>query len=98
MNSIAELVLIQRIIVKEAIKTLYESVLSRLARLDKTQLHAMLISPLVKRFASSQIDSSRSRIATKQLNVVQNTRELNTRNPESGGERQALHGEITHTG
>jgi len=47
-NNIAELVLMQAFISKSSVKTLNKPVLSRFARLDKTQLHAMLKGPLIQ--------------------------------------------------
>jgi hypothetical protein len=48
MADVAEPVFIQAFIAKAAVKTLNKSALRRLAGLDKPQLQAMLISPLVQ--------------------------------------------------
>lgn len=79
-NNIAEPMLIQVFIAKAAIKTLYKPVLCRLTGLDKPQLHAMHISPLIKGFTGKLRPLAsyfRRRIAAKQRNAVQNTRNLN---------------------
>ena len=79
MNHIAEPVLIEALISESSIKTLNKSVLSRLARLDKTQFHAMLKGPLVQCAAGkfrSLIGSYRCWIAAKQRDTVENTRDL----------------------
>lgn len=73
MTDVTEPVFIQAFIAKASVKTLNKSVLCRLARLDKPQLHAMLISPLVKSSAGklrSLVRYYRSRIAAKQRNAV----------------------------
>lgn len=78
-NNIAEPVLIEAFIAKASVKTLNKSVLGRLARLDKSQLHAMLKGPLILCAAGKfrpLIGSYRRRIAAKQCNAVQNTRDL----------------------
>lgn len=101
MTDIAEPVFIQAFITKESIETLNKSILCRLARLDKTQFHAMLISPLVKRSTGKLrplVSSYRSRIAAKQCNSVQNTRDLNARNPKGNGHRQTLFRKVVHAG
>lgn len=51
-NDISEPVLIQTFIAKVFVKTLNKSVLSRPARLDKTQFHSMLKDPLLQCAAS----------------------------------------------
>ena len=76
-NNIAEPVFIQAFIAKTSVKTLNKSVLRRLAGLDKPQLYAMLISPLVK-CSAGKLSSYRRRIAAKQRNAVQNMRDLHT--------------------
>ena len=79
-NDIAEPVLIQTFIAKSSVKTLNKSVLRRLAGLDKSQLHSMLKGPLIERAAGqlrALIGSYRSRIAVKQRDAVQYTRDLN---------------------
>lgn len=78
-NNIAEPVLIQAFITKASVKTLNKSVLRWLAGLDKSQLHTMLKSPLIECAAGklrALIGSYHSRIAAKQRNAVQNTRDL----------------------
>lgn len=79
MIDVAEPVFIQALIAKASVKTLYKSVLCRLAGLDKSQLHSMLKGLLIERAAGklrALIGSYRSRIAAKQRNAVQNTRDL----------------------
>jgi len=79
MIDVAEPVFIQAFIAKAFIKTLNKSVLYRLAGLDKPQLHAMLKGPLIERASGkfrALISSYRRRIAAKQRNAVQNTRDL----------------------
>ena len=79
MKNIAEPVLVQALITESSVKTLTKSVLSWLARLDKTQFHAMLKGPLIQCAAGelrSLIGFYRSRITTKQRDTVQNTRVL----------------------
>ena len=74
MTDIAEPVFIQAFIAKASVKNLNKSIL-----LDKPQLHAMLTGPLVKRSAGKHrplVSSYRRRIAAKQRNAVQNTRDL----------------------
>lgn len=79
MADVAEPVFIQEFIAKAPVKTLNNSVLCRLAGLNKPQLHAMLKGPLVEHAAGklqAPIGSYRRRIAAKQRNAVQNTRDL----------------------
>jgi len=69
-------VLIQAFIAKASVKTINKSVLGRL---DKPQLYAMLEGPLIQYAAGKfrpLIGSYRRRIAAKQRNAVQNTRDL----------------------
>ena len=78
-NNIAEPVLVQALISESSVKSLNKSVLSQLARLDQTQFHAMLKGSLIQCAAGkfrSLIGSYRSRIAAKQRDTVQNTRDL----------------------
>lgn len=80
MKNIAEPVLIQTFIPKAAIETLNKSILRWLTRLDKSQLYAMLKSPLFECAAGkfrALIGSYRCRIATKKRDAVQNTSDLN---------------------
>lgn len=79
MTDVTEPVFIQAFIAKASVKTLNKSVLCRLAGLDKSQLHAMLKGPLIECAAGkfrALIRSYRRRIAAKQRNAVQNTRDL----------------------
>jgi len=81
MTDIAEPMFIQTLIATASVKTLNKSVLHWLTRLDKSQLHAMLKGPLSERAAGkfrALIGSYRRRIATKEHDAVQNTRDLNT--------------------
>ena len=78
-NNIAEPVLIQAFITKASVKTLNKSVLRWLTWLDKSQLHTMLKGSLIEGAAGklrALIGSYRSRIAAKQRNAIQNTRDL----------------------
>ena len=78
-NNIAEPVLIQAFIANASVKTINKSVLGRLARLDKPQLHAMFKGPLIKCAAGKLrplVSSYRRRIAAKQRDAVRNTRDL----------------------
>ena len=80
MADVAKPVFIQAFIAKASVKTLNKSVLCRFTGLNKPQLHAMLKDPLVKCSAGKLrplVSSYRSRIAAKQRNTVQNTRDLN---------------------
>ncbi|MCW0355763.1 hypothetical protein NB716_004557 [Pantoea ananatis] len=61
----------------------------------------MLKGPLIERAAGkfrALIGSYCRRIAPKQRDAVQNTRDLNAGNTESSGDRQTLLREIIHTG
>lgn len=101
MTDVAEPVFTQAFIAKAPVKTLDKSVLCRLARLDKSQLHFMLKGPLIERAAGklrALIDSYRSRIAAKQRNAVQNTRDLHAGNPEGNSDRQAFLCEVIDAG
>ncbi|SEK72843.1 hypothetical protein SAMN04487787_103282 [Kosakonia sacchari] len=100
-GNIAEPVLIQAFIPKATVKTLNKPVLRWLAQLDYAQFHSMLKGPLIERATGkfrALIGSYRRRIATKQRNAVQNTRDLSTWNPESSGNRQTLLREVIHAG
>ncbi|PKB91377.1 hypothetical protein A8A01_01275 [Ewingella americana] len=79
MTDVTEPVFIQAFITKAFVKTLNKCVLCRLAGLDKSQLPAMLKGSLIERAAGkfrALISSYRLRIAAKQRNAVQNTRDL----------------------
>jgi predicted GNAT superfamily acetyltransferase len=68
MTDVTKPVFIQAFIVKVSVKTLNKSVLCRLSWLDKSQLHAVLKSPLTERAAGkfrALISYYRSRIAAK---------------------------------
>lgn len=98
-NNIAEPVIFQAYLSKSSVKTLNKSVLSRIARLDKTQLHTVLIGLLIQSSAGGfqpLIGSDRRQIATKQRDTVQNTRDLYAGNPECVGNFQALLREIIY--
>ena len=61
----------------------------------------MLISPLVKCSAGKLrplVSSYRRRIAAKQRNAVQNTRDLHALNPKGNSDRQAFLREVIHAG
>ena len=80
MKNIAEPVFIQAFIPKATVKTLNKSVLGRLTWLDKPQLHTMLKGLLIERAAGkfrALIGSYCRRVATKERDTVQNTRDLN---------------------
>lgn len=80
MKNIAEPVFIQALIPKATVETLNKSVLRWLTWLDKSQLHTMLKGPLIERAAGkfrALISSYCRRIATKERDAVQNTRDLN---------------------
>ncbi len=80
MKNIAEPVFIQAFIPKATVKALYKSVLRWLTWLDKAQLCTMLKDPLFERVAGkfrALMDSYRRRIAPKERDAVQNTRDLN---------------------
>lgn len=101
MTDVTEPMFIQAFIAKASVKTLNKSVLCRLAGLDKPQFYAMLKGPLIERAAGkfrALISSYRSRVAAKQRNAVQNTRDLHTRNPKGNSDRQAFLREVVHAG
>ncbi len=78
-NDIAEPVLIQTFIEKSSVKALNKSVLRWLTWLDKSQLHTMLKGSLIEGAAGklrALIGSYCRRIAAKQRDAVQNTRDL----------------------
>lgn len=79
MNNIAKPVLFQAPLSKPSIKTLNKFVFSRLARLDKTQLHALLKGPSLQSSAGevqSLTSYYRLRINTEHRDTFQNTRAL----------------------
>ena len=100
MKNIAEPVFIQVFIPKATVETLNKSVLRWLTWLDKPLLHTMFKGPLIERVAGkfqALIGSYCRRVATKERDTVQNTRDLNPWNPEGSAHRQTLPREIIHT-
>lgn len=98
---VAEPVFIQGFIAKASVKTLNKSVLCWLAGLVKLELYAMLKGPLIEHAAGklrALIGSYPSRIAAKQRNALQNTRDLHALNPEGNSDRQAFLCEVINAG
>lgn len=94
MNNIADPVLFQGSYRHHPLKFLIN-----LARLDKTQLHALLKGLSFQSSAGGfqpLISSDRHQITTKQRDTVQNTRDLYAGNPECGVNVQALLREIIY--
>lgn len=80
MKNIAEPVFIQAFIPKATVETLNKSVLRWLTWLNKSQLHTMRKGPLIECAAGklrALISSFCCRIASKERDAVQNTRDLN---------------------
>lgn len=79
MKNIAGPVFIQAFTLKATVETLNKSVLRWLSWLDKSQFHTMLKGPLFERAAGkfrALIGSFCRRLATKERDAVQNTRDL----------------------
>lgn len=94
MNNIADPVLFQGSYRHHPLKLLIN-----LARLDKTQLHALLKGLSFQSSAGGfqpLISSDRHQITTKKRDTVQNTRDLYAGNPECGVNVQALLREIIY--
>ncbi|KTR87962.1 hypothetical protein SA5R_22000 [Pantoea dispersa] len=80
MKNIAEPVFIQAFIPNATVETLNKSVLRWLTWLNKSLLHTMLKGPLIECAAGklrALISSYCRRIASKERDAVQNTRDLN---------------------